>query len=125
MALARRRSVRVALFCAVLLIVYRFSCTICGTTEPFNVFGRFSKYLPKDITESLSLNEQQCRAAFPGLTKEIDDAVARGPFILEKKPDDYQGLVQARIKDGKVRVDQALRGDRVLILGNLALRDLR
>jgi hypothetical protein len=125
MALARRRNVRVALFCAVLLIVCRFSCTICGTTNSFDVLSSFSKYPSKETTKSLSLTEQQCRATFPRLTKEIDNAVARGPFILEKKPDDYQGLVQARIKDGKVRVDQASRGDQILILGDLALRDFR
>jgi hypothetical protein len=33
--------------------------------------------------------------------KKIDDAVARGPFIL-KEPDDYTGMVQLRIKDGKL-----------------------
>ncbi|PMD24641.1 hypothetical protein NA56DRAFT_594946, partial [Hyaloscypha hepaticicola] len=34
--------------------------------------------------------------------KEIDDAVARGPFTLKKEPDDYTGMVQLRIKDGNV-----------------------
>jgi hypothetical protein len=34
--------------------------------------------------------------------KEIDDAVARGPFRLKKEPDDYTGMVQLRIKDRKV-----------------------
>jgi len=66
------------------------------------VLSSLLKYPSKDRTKSLFLTEHQCRAAFPGLTKEIDDAVARGPFILEKQPDDYQGLVQARIRDGKV-----------------------
>lgn len=35
--------------------------------------------------------------------KEVDDAVARGPIDLEKEPDDYTGMVQLRIKDGKVK----------------------
>lgn len=102
MALVRRRSVRVALFCLALLIVCRFSCTVCGTSNSASVLSSLSKYPTKETTKSLFLTEHQCRATFPGLTKEIDDAVARGPFILEKQPDDYQGLVQARIKDGKV-----------------------
>ncbi|TVY14473.1 O-glucosyltransferase rumi-like protein [Lachnellula arida] len=104
MAFVRRRSIRLVLFCVVLLMVWQFSCTIYGTTSSINVLGGFSKYPSKETTESLFLNEQQCRATFPGLTKEIDDAVARGPFVLDKKPDDYQGLVQARIKDGKLYV---------------------
>ena len=116
MAVVRRRSVRVALFCVALLIVCRLSCTICGATNALNVLGSFSKCLSEDTTKSLFLNEQQCRATFPGLTKEIDDAVARGPFILDKKPDDYQGLVQARIKDGKVRV-QLLRRESMANFG--------
>lgn len=58
-----------------------------------------------DILQSLSLTEDQCRAAFPGLTKEIDDAVARGPFPLKRQPDHRTGLVQGRIKDGKVIFD--------------------
>lgn len=63
----------------------------------------FLKSTPsKEIFESLALSENQCRTTFPGLAKEIDEAVARGPFKLEREPDDYQGLVQARIKGGKV-----------------------
>ena len=44
---------------------------------------------------------------FPGLTKEIDDAVARGPFVLKKSPDKRaNNPTQGRIKDGKVWVVQ-------------------
>lgn len=60
---------------------------------------------PKPLKETLRsrlLTEEQCAATFPGLTKEIDDAVARGPFDWEMPPDGYTGLVQVRIKDGKV-----------------------
>lgn len=39
---------------------------------------------------------------FRGLTREIENAVAQGPFKLEKRPYDSDGLVQGRIKDGKV-----------------------
>lgn len=61
-----------------------------------------TRYPSKETLANLSLTEEQCRATFPGLTKEIDGAVARGQFKVEKEPDDYQGLVQGRIKDGKV-----------------------
>ncbi|TGO17688.1 hypothetical protein BTUL_0015g00230 [Botrytis tulipae] len=60
-----------------------------------------------DILQSLSLTEDQCRAAFPDLTKEIDDAVTRGPFPLKRQPDHRTGLVQGRIKDGKVFIISA------------------
>jgi len=66
----------------------------------FSLLG--AKYPSEDKLENRALNEEQCRAAFPGLTKEIDDAVARGPFKLDKEPPDHQGLVQGRIKNGKV-----------------------
>ncbi|TVY65530.1 O-glucosyltransferase rumi-like protein [Lachnellula suecica] len=107
MAFTRQRLVRVILFCLVLWIVWRFSCSLCGTTTSLNVFGSFSNYPSDETKESLFLTEHQCRATFPGLTKEIDQAVARGSFILEKQPDDYQGLVQARIKDRKLYVISA------------------
>lgn len=44
----------------------------------------------------------ECSAAFPGLTREIDMAVARGPFELKKMPKHATGVVQGRIEDGKV-----------------------
>jgi hypothetical protein len=34
--------------------------------------------------------------------KEIDDVVARGPFELEQGRDEYKGLVQGRIVEGRV-----------------------
>jgi hypothetical protein len=55
---------------------------------------------PPELLRNLSLNEEQCRATFPGLMKEIDDAVAEGPFTLKQLGD--SGL-QVRIKDGQVR----------------------
>jgi len=58
--------------------------------------------LPQELLRNLSLDEDQCNAAFPGLTKEIDDAVAEGPFTLKQTGD--SGPLQARIKDGQVRI---------------------
>ena len=52
--------------------------------------------------DSLSLTEQQCTTQFPNLEVEVDTAVARGPFELSRGPDDYRGLVQGRIENGKV-----------------------
>jgi hypothetical protein len=57
--------------------------------------------LPDELLRNLSLDEEQCKAAFPELTKEIDDAVAEGPFTLKQTGDG--GPVQGRIKDGQVR----------------------
>jgi hypothetical protein len=45
--------------------------------------GLFRQKSPLPVKESLSLTEEQCTAVFPGLMKEIDDAVARGPFDFE------------------------------------------
>jgi hypothetical protein len=54
--------------------------------------------------EELSLTEAECSRAFPGLTKEVDDAVALGPFELKFR----QGvLLQAKIESGRLYVVRA------------------
>src|SRR4051812_35359494 len=58
--------------------------------------------LPPELLRNLSLDEAQCNAAFPGLTNEIDDAVALGPFTLKQTGD--SGPMQGRIKDGQLYV---------------------
>lgn len=55
---------------------------------------------PAELLSNRSLDEAQCRAAFPGLTREIDDAVAEGPFVVKQTGD--LGPLQGRIKDGQV-----------------------
>src|SRR3954466_4163052 len=60
----------------------------------YRVFS--SSYLEKEILGDLGMTEEQCRGTFPGLMTEIDDAVKRGPFELERQRDDYTGLVQGR-----------------------------
>jgi len=55
-----------------------------------------------ELGKSLFLADEQCVAAFPGLTKEIKNAVAEGPFDFRRLRDDLPGLVQGRIKHGKV-----------------------
>lgn len=93
MGTRRRIFLRVAL-CGVSIIALGNFCNLHNLLS--------SDKSAKKIENSLFLNEEQCTANFPGLTKEIDDAVARGPFVLEKQPLDFIGLVQARLKNGKV-----------------------
>ncbi|KAH8902684.1 hypothetical protein BR93DRAFT_947773 [Coniochaeta sp. PMI_546] len=63
--------------------------------------------LSPDLLRNLSLDAEQCDAAFPGLTKEIDDAVAQGPFALKQTGD--SGPLQGRIKDGQLYIIHAQR----------------
>ncbi|OCL01750.1 hypothetical protein AOQ84DRAFT_306094 [Glonium stellatum] len=80
----------------------------------------------KDTFESLSLTAAQCENAFPDLTKDIDEAVARGPFKYEKTPGDYKGLVQGRIKNGKLYIISAAQdtAEEVLWERNAVLHQL-
>lgn len=65
--------------------------------------GTASHYPSEETLRSRSLTEKQCRAAFPGLLKEVDDAVARGKFVQDRfDPENSLGPVRGRIKDGKV-----------------------
>ncbi|RDL31112.1 Uncharacterized protein BP5553_09901 [Venustampulla echinocandica] len=73
--------------------------------SPFKLFA--ARNPSEDTKNNLSLSELQCRATFPGLMQEIDQSVARGPFDLKKLADDYQGIVEGRIKDGKLYVISA------------------
>ncbi|KFY87769.1 hypothetical protein V500_06777, partial [Pseudogymnoascus sp. VKM F-4518 (FW-2643)] len=64
-----------------------------------------SQYPSEETQQSRTLTEEQCRAAFPGLLKEVDDAVARGPFVQDKfDPENSLGPVRGRIKDGKLYI---------------------
>lgn len=66
---------------------------------PSSIAGQ---YPSEETQQSRTLTEEQCRAAFPGLLKEVDDAVARGPFVQDKfDPENSLGPVRGRIKDGK------------------------
>ncbi|OTA85780.1 hypothetical protein M434DRAFT_82477 [Hypoxylon sp. CO27-5] len=58
---------------------------------------------PPALLNNRFLTSSQCAAAFPGLTKEIDDVVAKGPFALARRPHDLGPLV-ARIRDGKLYI---------------------
>jgi hypothetical protein len=61
-----------------------------------------SRSASKDASRSLFLTEDQCAAAFPGFNKEIENAVAKGSVELRRRKDSTPGLVQGRIKNGKV-----------------------
>jgi hypothetical protein len=64
--------------------------------------GVFPSYAPVEPANCLFLMPEQCDAAFPGLNKEIEHAVAQGPVQLKRLKDKTPGLVQGRIKNGKV-----------------------
>jgi hypothetical protein len=73
-------------------------------SESYQVAGSIRQRkqpLSPAILNNLSLDEEQCKAYFPGLTKEIDDVVAKGPFQVKQTGD--LGPLQGRIKDGQVR----------------------
>ncbi|KAF6818487.1 duf821 domain-containing protein [Colletotrichum sojae] len=57
--------------------------------------------------ENLHLTVEECRVTFPGLTKEIDVAVAAGPFQLSIK--DASVSLLGQIKDNKMRIIRAPR----------------
>jgi len=59
--------------------------------------------------DNRSLTETQCRAAFPGLLREIDLAVRQGPFDLEPNNADGIGPLQAQIRDGRLWILNAPR----------------
>ncbi|KAJ9156555.1 O-glucosyltransferase rumi [Pleurostoma richardsiae] len=69
--------------------------------------GLKRKQHPPELLNNLSLTEEQCSAAFPGLTWPIDDAVAMGSFELEYRG--ASGPVIGRIKDNKLYIISAQR----------------
>jgi hypothetical protein len=56
----------------------------------------------RDALENLSMTESQCLATFPGLTKELENAKTFGRFKYARLPEDTIGLIQGRIKDGRL-----------------------
>lgn len=64
----------------------------------------------RDRWRALGLAGEQCTVEFPGLEKEIENAVGDGAFVLKKAEDDVPGLIQGRIKDGKVCIPFAIGG---------------
>jgi hypothetical protein len=56
----------------------------------------------KPTFASLALTEKQCARAFPGLDREVENAAQGGGFELKRERGDIPGLIQGRVKDGKV-----------------------
>ncbi|KAH7089914.1 hypothetical protein FB567DRAFT_314679 [Paraphoma chrysanthemicola] len=54
--------------------------------------------------DTLDLNEQECRATFPGLFDDIDASIAQGKFKFHKTDPDYKGLVQGRVLNNKLHI---------------------
>lgn len=71
------------------------------TSTYFRALG-FEQRHSQSLLDSLDLDEEQCETSFPWLSKDVDDMIALGPFKLKQAGDG--GPVQARIKDGQVRI---------------------
>ncbi|KAH6842529.1 glycosyl transferase family 90-domain-containing protein [Chaetomium sp. MPI-CAGE-AT-0009] len=106
----RRRLRQITLTLGVLLALY---CLVFVWNTPAprstGASGRPGKQPPPppEILNNLSLDEHQCNAYFPGLTKEIDDVVAEGPFQVKQTGD--MGPLQGRIKNGQIHIIHAQR----------------
>ncbi|OBT66598.1 hypothetical protein VE03_03900 [Pseudogymnoascus sp. 23342-1-I1] len=68
----------------IVLILYSLRSSVGEQVAASNYSSSVAGQYPSEETlQSRSLTEEQCRAAFPGLLKEVDDAVARGPFVQD------------------------------------------
>ncbi|KAL2115448.1 hypothetical protein VTJ04DRAFT_9703 [Mycothermus thermophilus] len=63
---------------------------------------------PKEVLRNLSLTAEQCDAYFPGLTKEVDEVVKKGPFEVRQQTSGL-GPLQGRIEDGQIYILHAQR----------------
>lgn len=106
---------RVFLTRTIVLAAFTFALSICFCGVPLSIaesalgrelFGITSSVCQRSgrtsSFERLDMTTAECRAAFPGLTREVEIAVARGPFDLKRMPSHATGMVQGRIEDGKV-----------------------
>ncbi|XXH03968.1 hypothetical protein Hte_010376 [Hypoxylon texense] len=59
---------------------------------------------PPELLNNRFLTTSQCAAAFPGLTKEIDDVVAKGPFVLPRNSHSGLGPLVARVRGGRLSI---------------------
>lgn len=98
----KSRGITICGFLFFLSLVYLYRGNLNWTNGRYTDFELSKQYPSQETLRSLSLREEQCDAAFPGLTRQIDIAAARGHFDLKKGPDSAHGSVEGRIKDGKV-----------------------
>ena len=105
----RRRLRQLTLFLGFLLVLYCFFFVWRSPSTDGGGLGVSTTKLrlTPELLNNLSLDEGQCKAAFPGITKDIDDVVAQGPFKIKQIGD--LGPVQARIKDGQLHIIYAQR----------------
>ena len=97
----RRRQTTMYLGIGLVLFCFFFAFHPSTASTRSSLFGPPPRpRLTPELLNNLSLDEAQCNAAFPGLTKEVDDMVAKGPFIV--KPTGDRGPLQGRIKDNQV-----------------------
>ena len=101
----RKRWIRYGLLAALLFGYYfliGFRLPFSQNEEAlFRIVGQPSSQQPSSFDfSSLTWREEQCKAAFPGLTKDIDDMMALGPFTLKQARN--MGPLQAQIQDGQV-----------------------
>lgn len=98
---------------AIFLIITLFLIPIYWYRRPLTPFS--TPHIPSGATldtSSRSLQQEQCATAFPGLFDEIERA--GGVFDLKPLPENTPGLVQGRIKDGKVYVAPGCSAERML-----------
>ena len=107
MALTRKNLIRYTVLALTVIALWSGLSSFIYGLQNANFW---TKNPSKEALQSLTLTDAQCKAMFPDLTKEIDDAAARGPFDLKKQKDDYAGLVQGRIRDGKLYIISVERG---------------
>ncbi|KAL2016380.1 hypothetical protein VTK56DRAFT_3802 [Thermocarpiscus australiensis] len=102
----RLRQLTLVLGCCLVLYCLVFLSTTASSSSSDPQRRRWEP-LPETTLNNLSLTEDECNAAFPGLTKPIDDAVAEGPFTVKQTGD--LGPLQGRIKDGQIYIIHAQR----------------
>ncbi|KAI1085069.1 glycosyl transferase family 90-domain-containing protein [Whalleya microplaca] len=99
-----RQVVVVCVLCLALYCLVRMPADSSRDTFPQTRHSsKKPRELPPELLNNRFLTEAQCAASFPGLTKEIDDVVARGPFTLKRNPHGMGPLI-ARIRDGKLSI---------------------
>lgn len=106
-----------ALLIACLTLTLYVLCSRLPTCFPFHSLFSLRGFSKEGSSEEdrrrverLDMSTGECRKAFPGLTREVEDAVRRGPFELRRMPGHATGLVQGRIGDGKVGLCSEGRG---------------
>ncbi|KAG9238242.1 glycosyl transferase family 90-domain-containing protein [Amylocarpus encephaloides] len=99
----RRINPRVPILLAVVIIIGIY------WTDSISIFTSFHKDKVNG-SPNLFMGEKQCRRAFSQLMKEIDGSVERldgKKLELKKQNEDIKGMVEGRVKDGKLFVISA------------------